>query len=187
MVCYTSTDGNKGRCLDTIMNEEHLPSVAAPAAASWWFLGFLTLKNPPCRSTQKTFQHCFLPSCFQEQRWKALRATVIQQCSCCDTKHMKKGWVFQRLKKSTCCQPERAFSKAFDLALDVPLNRIMPMLLPFFGEGGRTWPVSTPVLVLLFLLVQPAQQNPLSQLTLSSWSFACFLTLNAWEVDSRHR
>lgn len=40
---------------------------------------------------------------------------------------------------------------------------------------------------LLFLQVQPAQQNPLSQLTISSWSFACFLTLDAWAVDSRLR
>lgn len=50
--------------------------------------------------------------------------------------------------------------------------------MPIFPFNAMTRPESAALLPSSssFSRLQPAQQNPLSKLTISSWSFACFLT-----------
>lgn len=145
--------------------KDNLPSAAAPAAASWWFLGSPTPKKI---------------------LYEALRRR--HPGDACRTHVAKDSAVrFFRVRHSRLtATPTKVPSQPGHFTLACPVKT-------FFSPGcggcvrGVRGVRSTCACPPLPRRCRPAQQNPLSQLTLSSCSFACFLTLGACEVDSRLR
>lgn len=145
--------------------KDNLPSAAAPAAASWWFLGSSTPKKI---------------------LYEALRRR--HPGDACRTHVAKDSAVrFFRIRHSRLtATPTKVPSQPGHFTLAC-------LVKTFFSPGcggcvrGVRGVRSTCACPPLPRRCRPAQQNPLSQLTLSSCSFACFLTLGACEVDSRLR